>query len=113
MALSTSTTARWRILSSSAATPNGRCRPSAFGIYTLRDGLARYAPRWSAAALSGGDFADVVAEIPALVKDVLSVVLAIGLPAIAGCAAADAREWIVSQRARSFQGSGELARVRS
>ena len=44
MALSTSTTARWRSLSSSAATPNGRCRPSAFGMYTLRDGLARYRP---------------------------------------------------------------------
>ena len=26
------TTACWTILSSSAATPNGRCRPSAFGI---------------------------------------------------------------------------------
>src|SRR5687767_3725483 len=32
-------------LSSSAAIPNGRCRPSAFGIQTLRDGCARYAPR--------------------------------------------------------------------
>ena len=44
MAFSTSTTARWTILSSSAAIPSGRCRPSAFGMYTLRDGLARYAP---------------------------------------------------------------------
>src|SRR5207244_1935063 len=25
--------------------PNGRCRPSAFSMYTLRDGCARYAPR--------------------------------------------------------------------
>ena len=30
---------------SNAAMPNGRCRPSAFGIYTLREGCARYAPR--------------------------------------------------------------------
>ena len=27
------------------ATPSGRSRPSAFGMNTLRDGLARYAPR--------------------------------------------------------------------
>src|ERR671919_3047995 len=58
MALSTSTTARWRILSSSAATPNGRCRPSAFGIYTLRDGLARYAP-----VNTGAEIAKVLFEI--------------------------------------------------
>ena len=37
----TSTTARWRILSSSVAIPSGRCRPSGFGMYTLREGLAR------------------------------------------------------------------------
>ena len=24
--------------------PNGRCRPSALGMYTRRDGVARYAP---------------------------------------------------------------------
>ena len=47
MALSTSTTARWTILSSSEAIPSGRCRPSAFGMYTLREGFARYAPRRS------------------------------------------------------------------
>ena len=52
MALSTSTTARWTILSSSAAMPSGRCRPSAFGMYTLRDGFARYAPRWTRACRS-------------------------------------------------------------
>ena len=33
-----------RNLSSNAATPSGRCRPSAFGMYALRDGFARYAP---------------------------------------------------------------------
>ena len=43
-AFSTSTTARWRILSSNAATPSGRSRPSAFGMNTLRAGIARYAP---------------------------------------------------------------------
>src|SRR6266403_1458675 len=47
MAFSTSTAARWTILSSSAGTPSGLCRPSAFGIYTLRTGFARYAPRFS------------------------------------------------------------------
>ena len=41
MAFNTSTTARWTILSSSAAIPSGRSRPSALGMYTLRDGLAR------------------------------------------------------------------------
>jgi hypothetical protein len=44
MAFSTSTNARCRTLSSNAATPSGRSRPSGFGMYTLRDGLARYAP---------------------------------------------------------------------
>src|SRR5664279_6035083 len=39
--LRTVPTARWAILSSSAAIPNGRCLPSAFGIQTLRDGFAR------------------------------------------------------------------------
>ena len=43
-ALSTSTTARWTILSSSDATPSGRIRPSGFGISTRRTGLARYFP---------------------------------------------------------------------
>jgi hypothetical protein len=33
-------TACWTILSSSAAIPNGRCLPSAFGIQTLREGCA-------------------------------------------------------------------------
>jgi hypothetical protein len=28
-------------LSSSVAMPSGRCRPSAFGMYALRDGFAR------------------------------------------------------------------------
>src|SRR6201981_3278079 len=37
----------WTILSSRAATPSGRCRPSAFSMYTLREGCARYAPRWT------------------------------------------------------------------
>src|SRR5664280_1923671 len=37
----------WRILSSKLAMPSGRSRPSAFGMYTLRDGLARWAPRWT------------------------------------------------------------------
>src|SRR5579875_874638 len=41
------TAARWTILSSSAVTPSGRCPPSALGMYTLRTGLARYAPRFS------------------------------------------------------------------
>src|SRR5487761_1802956 len=36
---------RCTILSSSAGTPSGRCRPSVFDIYTLRTGFARYAPR--------------------------------------------------------------------
>src|SRR6267143_3324330 len=39
------TTACWTILSSNAATPNGRCRPSSFSMYTLLEGVARYAPR--------------------------------------------------------------------
>jgi hypothetical protein len=30
---------RCRILSSSEAMPSGRCRPSALGMYALRDGL--------------------------------------------------------------------------
>jgi Nitronate monooxygenase len=47
MAFNTSTAARWTILSSSAVTPSGLCRPSALGIYTLRTGFARYAPRFS------------------------------------------------------------------
>ena len=47
MAFSTSTSARWTTLSSSAATPSGRCRPSALGMYALREGFARYAPRCS------------------------------------------------------------------
>src|SRR4051812_9844524 len=42
MPLSTSTTARCRILSSSAATPSGRKRPSAFGMYALLVGFARF-----------------------------------------------------------------------
>ena len=50
MAFSTSTVARWTILSSSAVTPSGLCRPSAFGMYTLRTGFARYAPRFSLSA---------------------------------------------------------------
>ncbi|CAA9276234.1 MAG: hypothetical protein AVDCRST_MAG04-3373 [uncultured Acetobacteraceae bacterium] len=45
MAFSTSTSARWTTLSSSAAMPSGRCRPSGFGMYCRRDGLARYPPR--------------------------------------------------------------------
>src|ERR1019366_1173663 len=44
--------ARWTNLSSSAVTPSGRCRPSALVIYTLRTGLARYAPRLSLSASS-------------------------------------------------------------
>ena len=40
-------------LSSSAVTPSGRCRPSALGMYTLRTGLARYAPRFSLWESSG------------------------------------------------------------
>lgn len=47
MAFSTMTVARWTILSSSAVTPSGLCRPSALGMYTLRTGFARYAPRFS------------------------------------------------------------------
>ena len=46
------TVARWTILSSNAVTPSGRCRPSAFGMYTLRTGFARYAPRFSLAERS-------------------------------------------------------------
>jgi hypothetical protein len=41
MAFSTSTTARWTILSSSAAMPSGRCRPSGLGMYCRLDGFAR------------------------------------------------------------------------
>src|SRR5215468_2628682 len=41
------TTACWTILSSRAATPNGRCRPSSLCMYTLLEGCARYAPRWT------------------------------------------------------------------
>src|SRR6266404_4054873 len=52
MAFSTSTAARWTILSSSAGTPSGLCRPSALGINTLRTGFARYAPRFSLSARS-------------------------------------------------------------
>ena len=44
-ALSTSTTARWTILSSSAAMPSGRCRPSAFGMYDPPRRLRPVAPR--------------------------------------------------------------------
>jgi hypothetical protein len=43
----TSTAARWTILSPSAVTLSGLCRPSAFRTYTLRTGFARYAPRFS------------------------------------------------------------------
>ena len=43
----TSTTARWTSLSSSADTPSGGCRPSAFAMYARRTGLARYAPRFT------------------------------------------------------------------
>src|SRR5579864_266908 len=38
-------TACWTILSSSTATPNGRCRPSLFRINTRLEGCPRYAPR--------------------------------------------------------------------
>src|SRR5207237_7187399 len=38
-------TACWTILSSRAATPNGRFRPSSFSMYTLLEGIARNAPR--------------------------------------------------------------------
>ena len=38
MAFSTPTTARWTILSSSAAIASGRRRPSALGMYVRRDG---------------------------------------------------------------------------
>src|SRR5215831_9084563 len=38
------TQAPWTILSSSAATASGLCRPSAFGMYVRRDGCGRYAP---------------------------------------------------------------------
>ena len=63
MALSTSTRARWTSLSSSAAIPSGRCRPSVFGMYALRDGFARYAP--GAAAV----------QVPKVVFEVLGVLL--------------------------------------
>src|ERR1700704_1659325 len=52
MAFSTAAVARWTILSSSAATASGRCRPSGLGMYTRRDGSARYAPRWTRACRS-------------------------------------------------------------
>ena len=41
---STVTTACCTTLSSSEAMPSARCRPSALGMSTRRDGLARYAP---------------------------------------------------------------------
>ena len=41
IAFSTMTTALWTILSSSAATASGLCRPSAFGMYVRRDGSGR------------------------------------------------------------------------
>ena len=44
MALSTPTTARWTILSSSVAMPSGRCRPSAFGMYARLHGRRPVAP---------------------------------------------------------------------
>ncbi len=44
---STVRTACWTILSSNAAIPNGRCRPSSLGIQVRLDGCcSRYAPRW-------------------------------------------------------------------
>src|SRR6266705_1740129 len=52
MQFSTATVALWTILSSSAATAKGLCRPSAFGMYVRRDGVARYAPRWTRACRS-------------------------------------------------------------
>ena len=63
MAFNTSTAARWTILSSSDVTPSGRCRPSALGMYTLRTGLARYAPRCSR-----------IGEVPEVLFQFLSVV---------------------------------------
>ena len=50
--LSTSVVARWTSLSSSVVTPNGHSRPSGLGMYALRAGLARYAPRFSRAERS-------------------------------------------------------------
>ncbi len=47
MAFNTATTARWTTLSSWVVTPNGRCRPSAFGMYVLRTGVAWYVPSFS------------------------------------------------------------------
>src|SRR5713101_4102613 len=44
MALSTSTVARWTILSSSVGLPMGRWRPSAFGMETRSTGEAIRAP---------------------------------------------------------------------
>ena len=35
-----------------AVTASGRCRPSALGMYTLRTGFARYAPRLTLSARS-------------------------------------------------------------
>src|SRR5215472_302053 len=52
MVFKTSTVARWTILSSSVVTPSGRFCPSVLAMYTLRTGLARYAPRLSRSARS-------------------------------------------------------------
>ena len=41
-----------RHMRSVLAIPSGLCRPSAFGMYTLRDGFARYAPRCTLACRS-------------------------------------------------------------
>jgi hypothetical protein len=49
---STLTTAAWTILSSRAAIPSGRIRPSALGTQARRAGFDRYAPRPSRACSS-------------------------------------------------------------
>ena len=64
MAFNTSTVARWTILSSSAVTPSGRCRPSALGMYTLRTGFARYAPRFSRLGKVLEVFLQLLAVVP-------------------------------------------------
>ena len=64
MAFSTSTTARWRILSSSAAMPSGRCRPSG-----LRDVHPPRRPRPVRAPMNPG------VQIPKVLLEILPVVV--------------------------------------
>src|SRR5437899_6604064 len=47
-----------------AATASGRCPPSGLGMYTRRDGSARYAPRWTRACRSSRLRSKVLLVVP-------------------------------------------------